>query len=161
MLPVCFEFHAANEFHTAILLGPVFFRTALPCSGCYHLERGGCSYMMLLGDAVKRAQLPKIKTQVPSIWANGCLLDDCLLVIWLDMATHPWWREKVVVYYYNFWDGKWNDTKPQILNYSIPMYETWNPSRAEGEYCTVYESLLSISTIPYKFFYTEFEQPIT
>ena len=23
------------------LLGPVFFRTALPCSGGYHLERGG------------------------------------------------------------------------------------------------------------------------
>ena len=23
------------------LLGPVFFRTALPCSGGYHMERGG------------------------------------------------------------------------------------------------------------------------
>ena len=31
-----------------ILLGPVFFRTALPCSGGYHLERGG----MPLHDAV-------------------------------------------------------------------------------------------------------------
>ena len=30
------------------LLGPVFFLTALPCSGGYHLERGG----MLLHDAV-------------------------------------------------------------------------------------------------------------
>ena len=29
-------------------LGPVFFRTALPCSGFYHLERGG----MPLHDAV-------------------------------------------------------------------------------------------------------------
>ena len=26
-----------NEFHVAILLGPVFFRTALPCSGGYHI----------------------------------------------------------------------------------------------------------------------------
>ena len=30
------------------LLGPVFFRTALPCSGGYHLERCG----MLLHDMV-------------------------------------------------------------------------------------------------------------
>ena len=29
-----------NEFHIAILLGPVIFQTALPCSGGYHLERG-------------------------------------------------------------------------------------------------------------------------
>ena len=29
-------------------LGPVFFRTSLPCSGGYHLERGG----MPLHDAV-------------------------------------------------------------------------------------------------------------
>ena len=31
-----------------ILQGPVLFRTALPCSGGYHLERGG----MPLRDAV-------------------------------------------------------------------------------------------------------------
>ena len=37
-----------NEFHKAIFLGPVFIRTALPCSGGYHLERGG----MPLHDAV-------------------------------------------------------------------------------------------------------------
>ena len=37
-----------TEFHAAILLGTVFFRTALPCSGGYHLERGG----MPLHDAV-------------------------------------------------------------------------------------------------------------
>ena len=30
-----------NEFHATNLLDPVFFRTALPCSGGYHLERGG------------------------------------------------------------------------------------------------------------------------
>ena len=30
-----------NEFHASIFACPVFFRTALPCSGGYHLERGG------------------------------------------------------------------------------------------------------------------------
>ena len=37
-----------NEFHWPFLLGPVFFRTALPCSGGYHMEWGG----MPLRDAV-------------------------------------------------------------------------------------------------------------
>ena len=37
-----------NEFHAAFLLGTVFFRTALPCSGGYLMERGG----MPLQDAV-------------------------------------------------------------------------------------------------------------
>ena len=37
-----------NEFHEPFLLGPVFFRTALPCSGVYHMERG----VMPLHDAV-------------------------------------------------------------------------------------------------------------
>ena len=36
------------SFTLPFLLGPVFFRTALPCSGGHHLERGG----MPLHDAV-------------------------------------------------------------------------------------------------------------
>ena len=35
-------------FKWPFLLGPVYFETALPCSGGYHLERGG----MPLHDAV-------------------------------------------------------------------------------------------------------------
>ena len=37
------------SFTRPFLLGPVFFRTALPCSGSYHMERGG----MPLHDAVR------------------------------------------------------------------------------------------------------------
>ena len=36
------------SFTRPFLLGTVFFRTALPCSGGYHMERGG----MPLDDAV-------------------------------------------------------------------------------------------------------------
>ena len=36
------------SFTLPFLLGPVFFRTTLPCSGGYHLERSG----MPLHDAV-------------------------------------------------------------------------------------------------------------
>ena len=61
------------SFTRPFLLGTVFFRTALPCSGGYHVERGG----MPLHDGwdkLKRAQLLKIKAQVSSIWAKGCIL---------------------------------------------------------------------------------------
>ena len=34
----------------------------------------GWRYMMRLGQTVKRAQLLKIKAQVSSIWAKGCIL---------------------------------------------------------------------------------------
>ena len=37
-----------NGFHAAIFAGIVFFRIALPCSGGYHMEKGG----MPLHDAV-------------------------------------------------------------------------------------------------------------
>ena len=37
-----------NEYYLDILLYPVFFRTALLCSGGYHLDRG----VMPLHDAV-------------------------------------------------------------------------------------------------------------
>ena len=36
------------SFTRTSLLGPLFFRTVLPCSGGYHMERGG----MPLHDAV-------------------------------------------------------------------------------------------------------------
>ena len=52
-----------TRFTRPFLLGTVFFRTALPCSGGYHMERG----WMRLGKSVKRAQLLKIK-------AKGCIL---------------------------------------------------------------------------------------
>ena len=38
-----------NELHAAIFACTVFFRTALPCSGGYHLERGGMRNMLWLG----------------------------------------------------------------------------------------------------------------
>ena len=42
------------------------------------MERGGCSYMMRLGETVKMVQLLKINAQVSSIWAKGCVFDECM-----------------------------------------------------------------------------------
>ena len=45
------------------------------------------------------AQLLKIKAQVSSIWAKGCILMTvCVCFIRLDMTTPPWCRDKVMVY---------------------------------------------------------------
>ena len=41
----------------AILLGPVFFRTALPCSSGYHLERGGMPLYDAIGINCKRSKI--------------------------------------------------------------------------------------------------------
>ena len=40
-----------------------------------------------VGVTVKRAQLLKLKAQVSIIWVKGCILDDCVCVISLDMTT--------------------------------------------------------------------------
>ena len=54
--------------------GPVFFRTALPFSGGYHLERGGMPLHDAVGINCKRGQLLNTKAQMSSIWAKGCML---------------------------------------------------------------------------------------
>ena len=63
------------SFTRPFLLGPVFFRTALPCSGGYHLERGG----MLLHDAVgincKKGATIENQSADVKFMANGCMLN--------------------------------------------------------------------------------------
>ena len=92
------------SFTPPFLLGTVFFRTALPCSGSYHLERGGMPLHDAVGINCKMAQLLKIKYMgIYSYLAIVCLpvcLSVCLSVclFWHDMITLHWWRKKVIVY---------------------------------------------------------------
>ena len=64
------------------LLGPVFFRTSLPCSGSYYLEMGGRPLHDAVGINCKKPQLLKIKARMSSIYAKGyflmivCVLSD-------------------------------------------------------------------------------------
>ena len=65
------------SFTRPSLLGPMFFRTALPCSGGYHMVRGAWGGLTLpdaVGINCKKAQLLKIKAQLSSIWAKGSIL---------------------------------------------------------------------------------------
>ena len=76
----------------------------------------GWGYMMWLGLTVKWVQLLKIKALVSSLWATGCMFGDCVCVIWLDMTTPPWSREKygillLLLYYY------WVEFKHSLTNF--------------------------------------------
>ena len=62
------------SFTRLFLHGTVFYGTSLPCSGSYHMERGGMPLHDAVGVNCKKAQLLKIKAQVSSIWAKGCIL---------------------------------------------------------------------------------------
>ena len=72
-----------------VSLGPVFFQTTLPCSGGYHLEKGG----MPLHDAVKINCKNGATTenqgqgQAASIWAKGCML--MIVCVYVDLAWLP------------------------------------------------------------------------
>ena len=62
------------------MLGPVFFRTALPCPVCYHLERGGMPLRDLVGVNCRKAQLLKIKARCPVYVQRGvCWMFVCVL----------------------------------------------------------------------------------
>ena len=76
-------------FMQTFLLGPVFFRTTLPCSGGYHLERGGMPLHEKGATTVKRAQLLNTKVQMSSIWDKGCMLMTMRVLsdlIWLPLV---------------------------------------------------------------------------
>ena len=62
------------SFTRLFLLGPVFFRTALPCCGGYHMERGGMPLLDAVGINCKRGAITENQAQVSSIWAKGCIL---------------------------------------------------------------------------------------
>ena len=52
----------------------MFFRTALPCSGGYHLEWGGMPLHDVVGINCKKDASTEYKVQMSSIWAKGCML---------------------------------------------------------------------------------------
>ena len=61
-------------FTQPFLLGPVFFRTTLPCSGGYHLEMGGMTLHDVVWINCEKGATRKIKAQLSNIWAKRCIL---------------------------------------------------------------------------------------
>ena len=84
------------SFTLPFVLVPVFF---LPYSGGYHLERGG----MLLHDAVGIKCNKSATTE--NLGSGVKYVDDCVCVIWLNMTTPNWWKEKswyIIIIIYHF-----------------------------------------------------------
>ena len=63
------------SFTWPFLLSPVFFRTALPCSGCYHLEWGGMPLHYAVGINRKKGATTENQG------ADVMYVDDCACVI--------------------------------------------------------------------------------
>ena len=104
------------------LLGTVFFRTALPCSGCYHMERGGMPLHDAVGINCKKGATTENQGSAVKYMGKGCILMTvCVCFICPDMTTPPWCREKVMAYYYNkTWLLRWADDL-SIFNYPSPF----------------------------------------
>ena len=70
------------NFTRPFLLCTVFFRTALPCSGGYHLERGGMPLHDAVGINCKKMS-PTTENQGSGVkyMGYGVYLDDCLCVL--------------------------------------------------------------------------------
>ena len=65
-------------FTRPFLLGTVFFRTALPCSGGYHNERGGMALHDAVGINCKKGATTENQGSGVSY---GVYLDDCVCVL--------------------------------------------------------------------------------
>ena len=68
------------SFTWEFLLGPVFFRTALPCSGGYHTERGGMPLHDAVGINCKKGATTENQGSRVKYMSSGVYPDDCVCV---------------------------------------------------------------------------------
>ena len=69
------------SFTRPFLLDPMFFRTSLPCSGGYHMERGGMPLHDVVGINCKKGATTKNQSSAVKYMGNGVYLDDCVCVL--------------------------------------------------------------------------------
>ena len=63
------------------LLDTVFFRTALPCSGGYQMERGGMPLHDAAGRNCKKGATTENQDSAVKYICQGVYLDDCVCVL--------------------------------------------------------------------------------
>ena len=69
------------SFTRLFLLGSVFFRTALPCSGCYHLEWGGMPLHDGVGINYKKVATTECQGANVKYMGSLVYVDDYVCVI--------------------------------------------------------------------------------
>ena len=62
------------SFTLPFLLGPVYFRTPLPCSGGYHIERGGMPLHDVVVINCKKGATTENQGSAVKYMARGCIL---------------------------------------------------------------------------------------
>ena len=62
------------SFARPFLLGPVFFRAALPRSGSYHMERGGMPLHDVVGINFKKGATTENQGSAVKYMAKECIL---------------------------------------------------------------------------------------
>ena len=62
------------SFTLRFLLGTVFFRTSLPSSGFYHMERGGMPFHDAVGTNCKKGGTTENQGSGVKYMAKGCIL---------------------------------------------------------------------------------------
>ena len=67
-------------FTRPFLLGTVFFRTAFPCSGGYHMERGGMPLHDAVGTNCKKGATTENQGSGVKYMGLEVYLDDCVCV---------------------------------------------------------------------------------
>ena len=69
------------SFTLPFLLGTVFFRTALPCSGGYHMGSGGMPLHDAVGINCKKGATTENQGSAVKYMGSGVYLDDCVCVL--------------------------------------------------------------------------------
>ena len=71
------------EFHTIIIFTsfPCSFRPPSRALVAYHKERSGMALHDVVGINCEQGTTTDIKVQVPSVWTQGCMLDndECII----------------------------------------------------------------------------------
>ena len=76
------------SFTQPFLLGPVFFRTELPCSGDYHMERGGMWLHDAVGTNCMKGATTENQGSGVKYMGEVVYLDDCVCLL-SDLTRLP------------------------------------------------------------------------
>ena len=69
------------SFTLPFLLGTVFFRTTIPCSGGYDMETGGMPLHDVVGTNCKKGATTENQGSGVKHMGKGVYLDDCVCVL--------------------------------------------------------------------------------
>ena len=121
-----------RSFKLIFLLGPVFFRTTLPCSGGYHLERGGMPLHDAVGINCKKGTTTENQGAGVKYMGIGvyvwclcvcvcvcvCVLSDLTWLLFLSWGRKSWYIIIIIINGVLQFTGYWYNNNILLLIYS-------------------------------------------